>query len=223
MSTDSVGTAMVHQVEVPQPKQHGKPGGLIRHLNFFTGLACGVVLALVFGYLMSLQFPAGALTANFANAAAGPVFWAMMVGWVIGFMGGMGAFIGPFRAVIASQAAQISAQSKHNLTHSLRPTSSRQAATHDRQADRQSPHSPQHVSATLLPSALAIPATPATPAKALETRVAMTFFCIVSFLIRSSKKSARYPWLTGRENSAFDSPEIPTQTCPHLTRFFCRS
>ncbi|MEY3734101.1 MAG: hypothetical protein RL347_1460, partial [Actinomycetota bacterium] len=97
MSTPSVSTAMVHQVEVPQPKQHGKPGGIMRHLNFFTGLIGGVVLALVFGFLMNLQFPSGALTANFANAAAGPTFWAMMVGWVIGFMGGMGAFTGPIR------------------------------------------------------------------------------------------------------------------------------
>jgi cytochrome c oxidase subunit 1 len=46
---------------------------------------------------MNIQFPAGAITANFANAASGPTFWAMMVGWVIGFMGGMGAFTGPIR------------------------------------------------------------------------------------------------------------------------------
>ena len=92
-----MSTATIYQVEVPQPTQHGKPGGIMRHLNFFTGLIGGVVLALVFGFLMSLQFPAGALTPTFANAASGPVFWAMMVGWVVGFMGGMGAFVGPIR------------------------------------------------------------------------------------------------------------------------------
>ena len=92
-----MSTATIFQVEVPQPTQHGKPGGIMRHLNFFTGLIGGVGLALIFGYLMSLQFPAGALTPTFANAASGPVFWAMMVGWVVGFMGGMGAFVGPIR------------------------------------------------------------------------------------------------------------------------------
>ncbi|MGA1299247.1 MAG: hypothetical protein ACO31G_11330, partial [Ilumatobacteraceae bacterium] len=92
-----MSTATIHQVEVPQPKQHGKPGGIMRHLNFFTGLISGVVLALVFGYLMNIQFAAGAQTANFSSASANPTFWAMMVGWVLGFMAGMGAFVGPIR------------------------------------------------------------------------------------------------------------------------------
>lgn len=90
-------TAVIHEVEVPQPKQHGKPGGLIRHLNFVTGLIGGIVLAAVFGVLMHMSFQAGAETPYAAPAAAGPTFWAIMVGWVVGFMGGMGAFIGPIR------------------------------------------------------------------------------------------------------------------------------
>ena len=93
----SVATAEVFGVEVPQPKQHGKPGGIMRHFNFFTGLICGVVLAAVLGFVAFIQFPAGAQDANFAPAFAGPTFWFMMVGWVIGFMGGMGAFVGPIR------------------------------------------------------------------------------------------------------------------------------
>lgn len=92
-----MSTATIYKVEVPQPKQHGKPGGIMRRLNFFTGLICGVVLAAIFGYLMNIQFAPGAQTADAANAAAGPTFWAMMVGWVVGFMAGMGAFVGPIR------------------------------------------------------------------------------------------------------------------------------
>ena len=88
---------MVHDVEVPQPKQHGKAGGMIRHLNFITGVIGGVGLAVIFGFIAHIQFPEGAITANFAPAASNPTFFAMMVGWVIGFMGGMGAFIGPIR------------------------------------------------------------------------------------------------------------------------------
>ncbi|MDP4691243.1 MAG: cbb3-type cytochrome c oxidase subunit I [Candidatus Nanopelagicales bacterium] len=110
MSTDSVSTSLVYQVEVPQPKQHGKPGGLIRHLNFFTGLVSGVVLALVFGFIMNSQFPSGSITANFANAAAGPTFWAMMVGWIIGFLGGMGAFIGPIRWLLGRDLTHADAE-----------------------------------------------------------------------------------------------------------------
>ncbi|MFM9136101.1 MAG: cbb3-type cytochrome c oxidase subunit I [bacterium] len=110
MSAETTSTATIYQVEVPQPKQHGKPGGIMRRLNFFTGLVCGVVLALVFGFLMNIQFPAGATTANFANAVAGPTFWAMMVGWVVGFMGGMGAFVGPIRWLLGRDLTHADAE-----------------------------------------------------------------------------------------------------------------
>ncbi len=106
----STQTAAIHQAEVPQPKQHGKPGGIMRRLNFFTGLACGVVLALVFGFLMYQQFPAGTLTPTFANAASSPTFWAMMVGWVVGFMGGMGAFVGPIRWLLGRDLTHADAE-----------------------------------------------------------------------------------------------------------------
>ncbi len=106
----STQTAAIHQAEVPQPKQHGKPGGIMRRLNFFTGLACGVVLALLFGFLMYQQFPAGTLTPTFANAASSPTFWAMMVGWVVGFMGGMGAFVGPIRWLLGRDLTHADAE-----------------------------------------------------------------------------------------------------------------
>ena len=110
MTAQTTTTTTIYNVEVPQPKQHGKPGGIMRRLNFFTGLVCGIVLALVFGFLMNIQFPAGATTANFANAVAGPTFWAMMVGWVVGFMGGMGAFVGPIRWLLGRDLTHADAE-----------------------------------------------------------------------------------------------------------------
>ncbi len=106
----STATATIYSVEVPQPKQHGKPGGIMRRLNFFTGLAGGVILAAVFGFLMNIQFAPGAQTADFASASAGPTFWAIMVGWVLGFMGGMGAFVGPIRWVMGRDLTHADAE-----------------------------------------------------------------------------------------------------------------
>ena len=43
-----MSTATIHEaLEVPQPPQHGAPGGIMRRLNIVTGLISGVVLALV--------------------------------------------------------------------------------------------------------------------------------------------------------------------------------
>ena len=39
-------TAVIHEHKaVPQPKQHGKPGGFLAQANIFTGLIGGVVTA----------------------------------------------------------------------------------------------------------------------------------------------------------------------------------
>ena len=88
---------------VPQPVQHGAPGGIMRRLNIFTGLAGGLVLAGIAGGVTYLQFPAGAQTATAAPAWAGPTYLALLLGWVIGFMTGIGAFVGPVRWLLGRE------------------------------------------------------------------------------------------------------------------------
>jgi len=51
--------SVIHSVEVPQPVQHGAPGGIMRRLNFGTGLLGGVGLAAVFGIITSQFVPTG--------------------------------------------------------------------------------------------------------------------------------------------------------------------
>jgi hypothetical protein len=49
-----MSTATIHeQVEVPQPPQHGKPGGFLRHTNIVTGLVGGIALAAVVYFIGS--------------------------------------------------------------------------------------------------------------------------------------------------------------------------
>jgi cytochrome c oxidase subunit 1 len=91
-------TATVFGTPVPQPPQHGKPGGIMRRLNFGTGLIGGIVLAVVAAFVTDAFIPAGASSAlDFAPTAPQLVYLAGLLGWVIGFMAGMGAFVGPIR------------------------------------------------------------------------------------------------------------------------------
>ena len=91
-------TATVFGTQVPQPVQHGKPGGIMRRLNFGTGLIGGLGLAAITALVTNALIPSGASSAvDFAPTAPQLVYLAALLGWVIGFMAGMGAFIGPLR------------------------------------------------------------------------------------------------------------------------------
>jgi cytochrome c oxidase subunit 1 len=91
-------TATVFGAQVPQPVQHGKPGGIMRRLNFGTGLIGGLGLAAIAAIVTNAFIPSGAASSvDFAPIAPQLVYLAALLGWVIGFMAGMGAFIGPIR------------------------------------------------------------------------------------------------------------------------------
>ena len=94
-------TATVFGTEVPQPVQHGKPGGIMRRLNLVTALIGGIGLALVLGFIASRLVPSGASTSTFAPVAPDIVYLAVLVGWVVGFSVGIGAFVGPIRWLFA--------------------------------------------------------------------------------------------------------------------------
>lgn len=91
-------TATAFGAQVPQPVQHGKPGGIMRRLNFGTGLIGGLGLAAIAAVVTNAFIPSGAASSvNYAPIAPQLVYLAALLGWVIGFMAGMGAFIGPIR------------------------------------------------------------------------------------------------------------------------------
>lgn len=91
-------TATAFGAKVPQPVQHGKPGGIMRRLNFGTGLIGGLGLAAIAAIVTNAFIPSGAASSvNYAPIAPQLVYLAALLGWVIGFMAGMGAFIGPIR------------------------------------------------------------------------------------------------------------------------------
>ncbi len=103
----SVMTKDIHeQTSVPQPKQHGKPGGFLRHTNIFTGLIAGIVLAIITYAIGSKLVPWGTQNATFQQVGYQALIAATYVAWVIGFMAGIGAFAGPIRWVLG-----------HDLTH----------------------------------------------------------------------------------------------------------
>jgi cytochrome c oxidase subunit 1 len=89
----------IHESEaVPQPVQHGRPGGLLRHTNIVTGLISGIVLAGVTYAIGSAFFvPWGTIDANFVQVGQNALIAAAYIAWVIGFMAGIGAFDGPIR------------------------------------------------------------------------------------------------------------------------------
>ena len=98
MSVTMTTTAVIHGADVPQPPQHGRPGGVMRRLNFGTGLIGGIGLAAVAAFATNALIPSGATSsANFAPTAPQLVYLAALLGWIIGFLLGMGAFIGPIR------------------------------------------------------------------------------------------------------------------------------
>jgi cytochrome c oxidase subunit 1 len=99
MSTTA--TATVFGTEVPQPIQHGKPGGIMRRLNLGTGLLGGIGLAVILGFIANRLVPSGASTSTFAPVAPDIVYLAVLIGWVIGFSVGIGAFVGPIRWLFA--------------------------------------------------------------------------------------------------------------------------
>jgi len=103
----SVMTTDIHeQTAVPQPKQHGKPGGFLRHTNIFTGLIAGIVLAIITYAVGSKLVPWGTQNATFQQVGYQALIAATYIAWVIGFMAGIGAFAGPIRWVLG-----------HDLTH----------------------------------------------------------------------------------------------------------
>ena len=91
-------TATVFGTQVPQPPQHGNAGGIMRRLNFGTGLIGGIGLAAIAAVVTNAFIPSGAASSvDFAPFAPQLVYLAALLGWVIGFMAGMGAFVGPIR------------------------------------------------------------------------------------------------------------------------------
>jgi len=111
MSTETITqTATVFGDEVPQPRQYGKPGGIMRRLNFITGLIGGIGLATIAGVVTNILTPSGASTATFAPAAPDYVYLAVLLGWVIGFMAGMGAFVGPIRWMLGRDITHADAE-----------------------------------------------------------------------------------------------------------------
>ena len=101
---------VVQEQDVPQPTQHGKPGGLIRHLNVVTAVISGIVLAAVFRFIADLIVPAGTTSSTFAPVRIEVGFLAMLVGWVLGFMIGIGAFIGPLRWLLGRDLTHVDAE-----------------------------------------------------------------------------------------------------------------
>lgn len=98
MSVTMTTTAVVHGAEVPQPPQHGEAGGIMRRLNFGTGLIGGIGLAVIAAFVTNALIPSGAASSvNFAPTAPQLVYLAALLGWIIGFLAGIGAFIGPIR------------------------------------------------------------------------------------------------------------------------------
>jgi cytochrome c oxidase subunit 1 len=89
----------IHESEhVPQPVQHGQPGGFLRHTSIITGLAGGIGLSLVTYFVGSAFFvPWGTVDGNFVQVGQNALIAATYIAWVIGFLAGIGAFDGPIR------------------------------------------------------------------------------------------------------------------------------
>ncbi len=111
MSADTaVETSTVFGTDVPQPSQHGGAGGIMRRLNFGTGLIGGIGLAAIAGWATAILTPSSASNATFAPMEPTYVYLAVLLGWVIGFMLGMGAFVGPLRWVVGRDVTHADAQ-----------------------------------------------------------------------------------------------------------------
>ncbi|MSV73209.1 MAG: hypothetical protein F2881_07825, partial [Actinobacteria bacterium] len=106
----STAVAVHEQKHVPQPRQVGKPGGFLRRTNAVTALVSGVVLAALF-YVVTGAIVNAVTGGGQQNNLALPEglqaqITMMYVGWILGFMGGIGAFAGPIRWFLG-----------HDLTH----------------------------------------------------------------------------------------------------------
>lgn len=69
---------------------------LIERLNIFTALALGAIGAILFWYLAKAVLPANT-EESFIKTNQDQYVLLSMIGWLIGFMIGIGALIGPFR------------------------------------------------------------------------------------------------------------------------------
>ena len=80
-------TAVIHeQAAVPQPAQHGRPGGMLRHTSIITGTVAGLVLAVITYAIGSHYFvPWGEQNADFSQVGLDALVAATYVAWVIGF------------------------------------------------------------------------------------------------------------------------------------------
>lgn len=113
MSATTSHTATIHEeADVPQPAQRGEPGGFLRHTNFLTGVIAGLVTALVVYWVGSLWLiPWGETNDNTSVQVGIDALWAATyTGWAIGFMGGMGALVGPIRWVLGREQTHADAE-----------------------------------------------------------------------------------------------------------------
>jgi cytochrome c oxidase subunit 1 len=106
----STAVAIHEQAHVPQPKQISKPGGFLRRTNFLTALVSGVVTAAIFWFatdkITSAVTGPGATNSMSLPSGLNISITMMYIGWVLGFMAGIGAFAGPIRWFLG-----------HDLTH----------------------------------------------------------------------------------------------------------
>ncbi len=84
---------VVEQTSAPAPA-----GGLIRRLNMVTGVVLGVLLAAVGWAVSNALLPEPEDAAN--NHKADAVVCIALAGWAIGFLIGVGAFVGPWRWLV---------------------------------------------------------------------------------------------------------------------------
>jgi len=103
-------TAEVFGSPVPQPVQHGQPGGIMRHLNLGTGLLGGISLAILGYVTTSLLIGSSATTFTFAPSASLYSYFAGLLGWVVGFTVGIGALVGPVRWLLGRELTHADAE-----------------------------------------------------------------------------------------------------------------
>lgn len=106
----AAGTAEVFGDHVPQPAQHGRPGGVMRHLNAGTGIALGALLAIAAYLVTDLLIAPGATTFTFAPTAPLYAYFAGLCGWIVGFTVGIGALVGPYRWLIGRELTHADAE-----------------------------------------------------------------------------------------------------------------
>ena len=72
-------------------------GGIMRRLNVLTGTVCGVVLAAVFYFAANAMWATHIGPYGQVPTGSDQTVVAMLLGWVIGFLIGIGAFVAPFK------------------------------------------------------------------------------------------------------------------------------